>query len=255
MVWALTKANHTLSCNHWIRWWLRLGLLARFIVVAVVTFAYAALVFPLIVATTPNLANQFLGSRSGTSPFSFLSVLLWVPILFFVVDAVWDHFGTKSELDRLADQSDVVLATRGEYIGGHPKLPHGRFVYLTLGGTLTAPCLSILLPRSSMLGATDRFEMPVLEVEKTKAMLATVVSRDAVIGRKVTFQVEYTGLAGRKHNVELSHFFHGSDEVQDWRNYIVCIQAEADTGERPFGPWKSLPKGEPVAEAQPLLGA
>jgi hypothetical protein len=36
----------------------------------------------------------------------------------------------------------------------------------------------------------------------------------------------------------------GSAKVQNWRNFVVCIQAEADMGKSPYGPWKSLPKGQ-----------
>ena len=50
--------------------------------------------------------------------------------------------------------------------------------------------------------------------------------------------------AGRKQVVAITRFLFGNGEVQAWHNYISCIQAEADTGKPPYGPWKSLPAGQ-----------
>jgi len=42
--------------------------------------------------------------------------------------------------------------------------------------------------------------------------------------------------------VETGSFLRGNDEVQKWKNYLTCTQAEADTGKKPYGNWKSLPE-------------
>ena len=65
--------------------------------------------------------------------------------------------------------------------------------------------------------------------------------RAKLLGERAVLNVEYVAQAGRKQRVEFANFLAGNGEVQTWRNYIVCIQAEADTGEKPYGPWKSLP--------------
>jgi len=52
--------------------------------------------------------------------------------------------------------------------------------------------------------------------------------------------IEYTS-AGRKYQIELGSFLRGNDEVQQWKNFLTCTQAEADTGKVPYGPWKTLP--------------
>lgn len=243
MVWALSKGNHELSCSRWVRWWLRAGLGPRFIVTVMLAAIAGGGVMLLIGATTPTSFS--LGSR-GNSP---LMPLTWLPaaiILLFVLDALWDNLDTNGELSSLKARRDVVLATRGEYVGGHPKLPRGRFLYLLLEGSLENPKLTLLLPPATK---PVLFPMPVLDLEKTKSQLAKIVSQTAILGRKLTLTIEYTGEAGRKHEVELSHFFHGASEVQGWRNYIVCIQAEAETGQPPYGRWKSLPKSTVDAAA------
>jgi hypothetical protein len=116
------------------------------------------------------------------------------------------------------------------------------------------PQLTIGLPQPEG-GADKEFTMPVLDVEKANerlgeaeeeatvsVMLANVTYERQFIGQRSILSVEYIGDAGRRHQVELGHFFWGDAEVQNWRNHIVCIQHQAETGERPYGPWKSLPR-------------
>ena len=106
------------------------------------------------------------------------------------------------------------------------------------------------------------FSMPVVDIEKTKerlgeaeeqvtttVMVADVTLETKFIGPRAVLNVEYIGQKGRRHQVEFGHFFLGDGEVQNWRNYIVCIQAQAETGQRPFGPWKTLPAEKKVAVA------
>lgn len=257
MIWALTKGKHNLAITALVRWWLRMSFSEHFVVITFVTVAYTSLALIIILMTM----RGFLFSVS--SPFQFLFFFSWMPYAFLFVDALVDWMQTTSEIEALTTRSDIVLATRGEYIGGHPKLPHGRFVYFTLGGSLEAPNLTIVLPPTYVTEPSEGrslaepvcFNMPVLEVSKTKGttkvadslaqvMLTTLSVRRSrfFLGERAFLSVEYTGQAGRKHIVELGYFFRGADEVQNWRNYIVCSQAEADTGEKPYGPWRSLPK-------------
>ena len=96
--------------------------------------------------------------------------------------------------------------------------------------------------------------MPILDVEKTQeklgevteevkttVSLASISFETQVIGPRSVLQVEYIGKQGRRHQVEFGHFFYGDGEVQNWRNHIVCIQSQTETGDRPYGPWKDLP--------------
>ena len=263
MVWYFTKRNHQLSIHPWVRAWLGAGPIKKILIVLVIMALLAAIwgaVQALILATTRG--GGWL-TPSRPSPFTWLGklvgMLLFLPPLAWIVDGVVDWRDTRNDIAKMMSSPDVVLATRGEYIGGHPRLPHGRFVYLTLAGTLENPQLNIVLPQPE--GKPDEvFSMPVLEVEKTKErvleaeeeatgtiMLANVTFETQFIGQRSRLSVEYVGKAGRRHQVELGNFLFGDGEVQNWRNYIVCIQAEADTGEKPYGPWKSLPSGKTEA--------
>jgi hypothetical protein len=181
-----------------------------------------------------------------------------VPWLVWIVDLILDRFHTQGDLQKLMSRDDVVLATRAEYVGGHPQLPHGRFAYLTLSGDQDNPHLTIDFPGQD--GADALFDIPLLDINKTDPKSASEVSMTGAIlaslterpgrmfaGERVTLNVDYQGPSGRKHKVELTSFFHGNDEIRNWRNYLVCAQAEADTGIQPFGPWKSLP-AEPIPQ-------
>ena len=261
MVWYLTKANHKLSINPWVRMWLRSGVLGKILITLVVMTligAVAAMLGVLGLATSSR--GSLLQPSQSFNFFSFLAVLVglasWGPALFLIVDLIMDSRRTRADIERFMSLPDIVLATRGEYIGGHPKLPHGRFVYLTLGGMLENPQLNIVFPQTDG-GSQTTFSMPVLDLQKATervektgdettvdVMLANVTFQAKFIGQQALLKIEYSGQAGRKHFVEVGHFLFGDGEVQDWRNYIVCIQAEADTGETPYGPWKTLPSGQ-----------
>jgi len=166
----------------------------------------------------------------------------------FILDTIVDLIVTRIQTNILTRKENIVLATRAEYIGGYPKLPHSRFVYIFLEGTRENPLISILLP--GLKGA--RFSIPVVDMTKATglesdkygsgglAIFLTSVSSTVWKSRRIHFNIEYTE-RGRKQTVELGSFLRGNEEIHNWMNFLVCTQAEADTGEKPFGPWKSLP--------------
>jgi len=260
MIWYLTKGNHKWSIHPLVRAWLRAGGLARFIVVVV---ASVALALPL-KTVFGALALIFGYGKFSQFIRELPQILIWGVWILWVIDTYMDKRTTRGDLQALLASPNVVLATRGEYIGGHPQLPHGRFVYLTLGGTRENPQLCIVLPGAGGK-SDDSFAMPVLDLQKTTqklektgndttvdVTLASVTFRAKFLGEQATLNVEYIGQAGRKQGVEITRFLFGNGEIQTWRNYIVCIQAEADTGKPPYGPWKSLPVGKAAPNGDAL---
>jgi hypothetical protein len=187
-----------------------------------------------------------------------LTIAVWAFFIFFILDLIIDFIATRRDLRELTAKDDVILATRGEYIGGYPQLPHGRFVYLVLGGSQNKPDISVILPGAksavAMAKSAIKFLIPLLEITETKSgvdrkfgtpgMLnfsLTSITPSIWKGNRTFLNIEYTA-SGRKYIVELGSFLRGNDEVQQWKNFLTCTQAEADTEERPFGPWKSLPE-------------
>jgi len=252
MIWALTKNNYDLSAKRLVRWWLRLGAGRRFWFCVLLTIVYTPSVLLLVSATTPHIFGYY-NQPAESSPFNFLTLFMPLPLLFWVIDAVWDWLGVHRDCREIVDgRTAALLVTRAEYRGGHYKLPYGRFVYLALGGTQAVPEVTIILPTSGKWGTSfaQTFVIPVLEIAKSRSLLTHVISHNTVLGKEPVFEVEYTSPSGRKLRVEIAHFFHGAEEVYLWRNFIVCIQGEADTGERPFGRWSSLPKGTLPHEAE-----
>ena len=257
MIWYLFKSGHNMAIHPRIRAWLRSGLIGKILTTLVVLFFLGGLweILNILALLTISSRNYFEPAQFNL--FGFLAkVVVFCAVLVFLfpfLDNYIDTRVTRNEIKRMESSRDVMLATRGEYIGGHPMLPHGRFVYLTLGGTLQDPQLKIILPQPVEKG--DKvFSMPVLDVEKTQekigeameevkttVSLASVSLETQFIGPRSVLQVEYIGKQGRRHQVEFGHFFYGDGEVQDWRNHIVCIQSQAETGDRPYGPWKDLP--------------
>lgn len=241
MVWLFSSVHHELAISPRVRTWLRASFADRFLHTFVLGLPWWAF-----------WAFVSLITRSADPLFFFG----WVPWLFWILDAVVDHFHTNGALNRLMTEEDVVLATRAEYVGGHPELPHGRFAYLTIRGHRENPMLTITFPRVQRVSheqGSDSFDIPLLDIAKTApkaerdesltgTLLATLVERPGRLfgGERVTLNVDYQGPGGRKHKVEFTSFFRGSDEIRNWRNHLVCAQAEADTGTKPFGPWKSL---------------
>jgi hypothetical protein len=216
--------------------------------------------FPLAVAWW--LFWGFIAALSKSSGlFGFMAM---VPFGFWLLDGFVDARVTSGQIKKLMTRDDVVLATRAEYTGGHPQLPHGRFAYLTLAGTRENPALTLLFPGNEPTTHDELFEVPLLDVDKHDSktdeaespageLLASLSEKPAKMfaEERVTLNVRYQGLGGRKHIVELTSFYHGGDEVRNWRNYLVCAQAEADTGVTPRLPWKSLRSGI-IATTLPL---
>lgn len=249
MVWWFTSTRHLLAIGGFARMWIAGSIIDRFVIASM----YGGVTF---------IAGMLLGLLTG----SLQSVLLFVwlgttPWWFWVWDAVIDHFHVRGDLAKFLAQEDVILATRCEYVGGHPQLPHGRFAYLLLEGTRESPSLTLGFPPAP--GEDMKyFQMPVLDVDKMKpdsqpdagiagAMLAGIDEKAGKLfsGERVTLTVDYKGV-GRTYHVEITHFFGGGNEVRNWRNYLICAQAEADAGVVPFGPWKSLKPGFPFVEAE-----
>jgi len=249
MVWWLTARNHAASISGWVRGYLRASGVDKFL-------------FLLPVAAVWSFGWLLLALIAGEGNFmGFAMISLFVA---WVVDAIVDKRFTTGEISRLMTRDDVVLATRAEYIGGHPRLPHGRFVYLTISGTRENPILTILFPGNKLV-AEETFEIPLLDLDKmdeksetaeslTGSILASISEKPGKMlsGERVTLSVRYQGPGGRKHLVELSSFYHGNDEVRNWRNYLVCTQAQADTGIEPRQPWKSLQPEPQLAHTAPL---
>ena len=281
MLWSLTKWNHRLSTGRLIRWWLRATILDRLIMVISAYFFHMVVAFFAIVLwflnwgahTLLNSAvsgtfSQYLGEDIATGGsfilglmnftswtiiiFMFiLTIVVWGFGLFFIVDLIWDFIVTRFELGSLSSRKNVSLATRGEYIGGHPELPHSRFVYLVISGTLKNPYLGISLP---IMSKWNEFKIPLIDITGTKTskddkfgkpgifnVSLTSITPSIWKGERSVINVEYT-YSGKKYNVELGSFLRGNDEVQMWKNYLTCAQAEANTNKKPFGHWKSLPE-------------
>lgn len=249
MVWWFTARSHMSSISAPVRNWLRASGLDKFILFLPLTAAVIIVgeIFAYLVKSDELAVIAFI------APFSF-----------WAIDAVMDQRVTGGDIKKMMARDDVVLATRAEYIGGHPRLPHGRFVYLTLSGTRENPILTMVFPGNDEI-PEETYEVPLLDLDKTEAKSETAESLAGSIlasisekpgkmfaGERVTLSVKYQGSGGRKHLVELSSFFHGNDEVRNWRNYLVCAQAEADTGVEPRQPWKSLKSEGPLAGTIPL---
>ncbi len=254
MVWWYTSTRHESSIGGFARNWIGGTLLDRFVTASMFGGVTLALAMGLgLLSRSPGM-------------FAFLFLLGTTPWWFWTWDAVIDHFHVQGDLAKYLAQDDVVLATRCEYIGGHPNLPHGRFAYLLLEGSRQNPNLSLGFPAPPGEPMTF-FSMPVLDLDKTKAetddapsvaaaMLAGIHEKAGGLfkSEQTTLSVDYQGHAGRRHKVELTHFFGGSGEVRNWRNYLICAQAEADTGNKPYGPWKSLKDVPPIIEEEVPLG-
>jgi len=281
MLWSITKWNHRFSTTRLVRWWLRMTVLDRFIFVAVINFIFLIYSFFTFTLWLINyggralsgmaLSDSLLGSvvsGSVTAGLRFVLGLLnfisGVTIffevvfvifalglsLFFVIDLIWDFLGTRRDLANIAFRDDVILATRGEYIGGHPNLPHARFVYLVISGTQSDPYVGIMLPSFRPV----EYKIPLIDVTGAKSSIddkfgkpgafnffLTSITPSIWKGYRSVINIEYTS-SGRKYIVEIGSFIRGNDEVQMWKNYLICAQSEADTGEKPYGQWKSLPK-------------
>ncbi len=240
MVWWFTAKSHEASISGPVRNWLRASGLDKFILFLPITILFI-------------VVGEIFAYLAESDALAVIVLIL--PFGFWALDAIVDQRITDGDIKKMMTRKDIVLATRAEYIGGHPRLPHGRFVYLTLSGSRENPLLTMLFPGNEMI-AEETYEIPLLDLDKAESksetaeslagsLLASISEKPGKMfaEERVTLNVRYQGLAGRKHIVELSSFYHGGDEVRNWRNYLVCAQAEADTGITPRQPWKSLQSG------------
>jgi hypothetical protein len=244
MIWRNTATNHNAAIGTFARQWLGGTMWDRLIMVSIAGGVwFVLLMFVALFAHSP-----------GVILLCFLAS--FAPWAFWLIDAKLEANYVAADVATFSKEG-AILATRCEYLGGHPQLPHGRFAYLTLEGTKQSPNLSLVFPGTN----PERFHLPLLDLTRTKpekgsdaslaADLATAIHKDAgglLRPQRLTLVVDYDGAAGRKHKVELTNFFHGNDEIRNWRNYLVCAQAEADTGVRPHEPWKDLPDGPAKTE-------
>jgi len=281
MLWSLTKWNHRVSTTRLVRWWLRMTVLDRFIFVIVCDFLFLIYSFFTFVLWIINYGGRaFTGLTSSDSLFgsimsvgvstgmkfvlgllNFVSgitvffefiflIFIFALSVFFIIDLIWDFLGTRRDLANISYREDVILATRGEYMGGHPSLPHARFVYLIISGTQKSPYLGIILPGFQPI----EYKIPLIDITSTKSgiddkfgrpggfnFFLTSISPSIWKGYRSAINIEFS-LTGRKYIVEIGSFIRGNDEVQMWKNYLICARGEADTGEQPYGQWKSLPK-------------
>lgn len=255
MIWWYSSSRHELSISQWVRKWIGGSLADRFIQITGVGAVWF-------------IVWGIFASIAGFAGGAFFMIVALLPWFFWLADAALDHHYVNGDIKNFKNRDEIILATRCEYLGGHPELPHGRFAYLLLDGSMQAPALTLMFPRG--LEADHRFVMPVLDLRKTKtdkhetdslaASALSIVNDSAAKflsadGAKLV--VDYDGGAGRKYKVELANFFNGKGEIHNWRNYLVCTQAEADGGKKPYGPWRSLrrvgtPAGVKLADTTKL---
>jgi len=134
-------------------------------------------------------------------------------------------------------------------------LPHARFVYLIISGTQKSPYVGIILPGFHPV----EYKIPLIDITDAKTGVDEKFGKPGIFnfsltsitpsvwkGNRTAINIEYS-LTGRKYIVEIGSFIRGNDEAQMWKNYLVCTRAEADTNEKPYGQWKSLPEKEKKA--------
>ncbi len=247
MIWRRTASNHTAAIGSFVRQWLGGTMLDRLIPVTIVGWFWVA-AWLFIGLLTRSAGGVLFCLMIGALPWALLAL-----------DALIDAQQVSADIASFAREG-AILATRCEYLGGHPELPHGRFAYLLLEGTQQNPNLTLVFPTGALakgttpLAGSERFILPVLDLKKMKpeqgsdaspaADIAAVINKD--VGRflrpeRLTLVIDFDGPGGRTHKVELTNFFQGNNEIRNWRNYLVCAQSQADTGITPHAPWVSLP--------------
>lgn len=249
MIWRWSASNHGTSIGGFARQWLGGTMLDRLIPVTFFGWLWAAFI------GTVGIASK------DTGTFFFCLLLGTIPWWFWLIDAWLDGQAVQRDVAQFLGE-DAILATRCEYLGGHPQLPHGRFAYLTLEGTRQDPTLNLVFPQPAGT-PLERFPLPLLDLKKTKpekgsdaspfADIAAAINQSAgkmFRPERLTLVVDYDAEGGRTHKVEFTNFFHGNNEIRNWRNYMVCAQAESDTGLAPHQPWKSLPDAPEQQEGQ-----
>jgi len=153
MIWLWWASVHEMAIGGWMRSWLRGPFTDRFLLLAFGPWG-----------TGWTLAFGLMAAIEQAAAFLWIALVPW---LFLIVDSIVDGRRVRADLNRLLSRDDVILATRAEYIGGHPFLPHGRFVYLTIEGDRANPRLSIILPGKANLG-DERYSMPLLDFDRSE---------------------------------------------------------------------------------------
>lgn len=240
MIWWLTSTRNSLAANAWVRRWIASTMLDRLAFVLLPGMVWSLLWLPLAV------------SQDSVGGFELMLLVAGLPWLFWFFDGPIEDVVVYSALWRLKLRRDVTLASFCEYVGGHPLLPHRRFVYLLLEGSRESPNLTIHLPGGRR--TTRNFPMPVLDLTGTRTATADYRSPGAfLIGlrsrllagllrpERMSLTFEFDTYPARRYEVEFTNFFKGNGEIRRWQNHLVAAQAQADTDEAPFGQWQSLP--------------
>src|SRR4030042_5756752 len=106
MVWWYASTRHDLAISSWVRSWLRASFIDRFFLTLVIGLPWW-------------LFWGFVSAASGSA--DSLLLLGWAPWVFWVADAIVDHYHTNGDITNLMTQPQVVLATRPENVGGPPQ--------------------------------------------------------------------------------------------------------------------------------------
>lgn len=257
MIWWLSVHNHNFAIDPWVRFYTR-RLLAR----PLFAFLSSALIGVVMggLFAIGNAVDHTSPDKQQASLYSFFVSLPW---LFMGIDVVFENRLVSRHLKRYRSDGRVTLATRAEYLGGHPELPHGRFVYVTVDGWRSQPRLSLRL-RPGPVSRDDvpqlrsfRKEIPLRDVERAvdarlhEEVAALLQSRPrGLFGSELGLEIRYNGPASRRYLVELGHFAEGETGLRQLRNFVVCHQAEAEAAVEPLPPWKKLTE-QPPASSEP----
>jgi hypothetical protein len=257
MIALIADFSHRFAMNRWVRAWLRIHPVFRLLLLWLI----AAVTWPLLVGLLVFLslsvsiitggfltlireaagfedlidaAARTLGSFSTLCCcVSWLSpnFLFGTPLAIFIVEVVY----TRWRIGRFVRRDGGILGTKAEYLGSYPLQPHPRFVYLVLAGTRSNPEIIMHVGR-------DIFTLPVIDVvgDRPAARDVYIHWLYSLLGGHANLVIRYAGEAGRIYAVEFSSFWGGAIEAQKWVNFIVSSRYEAETGEEPYHPWKSL---------------
>jgi len=168
MIWRRTATDHLAAIGSFARMWLSWGILDRLIPVTLIGWLWCAVWFWI------GLASQ------AVDTMLIIIFFVWpIPWVLLAMDAWMDKNQVNTDVAQFGNDG-AILATRCEYLGGHPQLPHGRFAYLLLEGTRQNPTLALVFP-ASLAGSTtsrmdtnsersdsERYLLPVLDVGKMK---------------------------------------------------------------------------------------
>ena len=200
-------------------------------------------------------------AATGHSGFILPALVFVALAALFALDVIVECRTVNHDIDQYGDKATQV--SRALYLGGHPDLPDPRYVYFRLAGFGDNPEVSITFPfrEFDYTFVSEDYPMPLLDLilmregqdELHDALASIVDAQSGVVRRRQpTLKVRFTGPTGRPHEVELTNFYSGAGELRRWRNYLVCAQSEAETGEPPRGPWRSLP-ANPAPTSTPQL--